>query len=62
MVDGPIRMVCARCGSEMVTREAWAEWDVNKQEWVLGAIHEDAFCHHCEGKTRIEQAPTRQRT
>lgn len=54
----PIRMVCEDCGSERVTRDAWAEWDVKAQDWVLGAIYDYAFCHTCDGDANIAERPT----
>ena len=53
----PVRMVCEKCGSELVTRDAWAEWNVDHQQWVLGAAYDYSFCHTCEGETRIMEAP-----
>lgn len=47
-------MVCEKCRSELVTRDAWAEWDVDDQEWVLGAVYDYAYCHECQGDARIE--------
>lgn len=46
-------MLCATCGSTLVTRDAWAEWDVGQQEWVLGAAYDYTFCHACEGETHL---------
>lgn len=53
----PVRMVCEECGSELVTRDAWAEWDAEEQEWVLGAVFDFAFCHQCEDETHIDGIP-----
>ena len=50
-------MVCEECGSERVTRDAWAEWDVEQQDWVLGAVFDYAFCHQCEGDAHILEIP-----
>ena len=52
-------MVCEECGSELVTRDAWAEWEVGQQEWVLGAIFDYAYCHKCEGDAHIHEVPIR---
>lgn len=57
MAEKPVRMVCRDCGSELVTRDARAEWDVRTQDWVLGAIYDYAFCHACEGDAHIEEHP-----
>lgn len=48
-----IAIICGTCGSDLVTRDAWAEWDVEEQEWVLGAAYDYAFCHKCECETRL---------
>lgn len=48
-------MVCDECGSTHVTRDAWAEWDEDTQDWVLGAVYDHAFCHRCQAETNIEE-------
>lgn len=53
-------MVCNACGSDEVSRDAWADWDVKNQQWVLGAVFDYAHCHKCDGETRlveVELAP-----
>lgn len=55
MVQQPVRVVCRTCGSELVTRDAWAEWDTRRQDWVIGAVYDYAFCHDCEEETRVEE-------
>lgn len=52
-----LRMVCKDCGSTLVTRDAWAEWDEDRQEWALGAVYDYAYCHKCDGETRIQELP-----
>jgi hypothetical protein len=38
-------MKCPNCGSEEgVRRDAWAEWDVAKQEWVIQNVFDHAIC------------------
>jgi len=48
-----VTYVCNMCGGKTVTRDAWAAWDVDGQQWVLGAAYDYAFCHDCEGETRL---------
>ena len=48
-----IRIVCRDCGSEDVARDAWASWDVERQEWVLGAVLDDGHCHRCEAPAKL---------
>jgi hypothetical protein len=47
--------VCHVCGSDHVTRDAWAMWDVDAQAWVLDTAFDYAHCHRCMGDTRLEQ-------
>lgn len=46
-------MVCNVCGSDDVSRDAWAAWDARMQEWVLRCAFDDAFCHRCECEVRL---------
>ena len=55
----PIQIVCADCGSPRVTRDAWAEWDAAAQEWRLGAVFDEGFCHRCETLATLEERPLR---
>ncbi len=48
-----VTYVCNMCGGNTVTRDAWAEWNVEQQEWVLGAAYDYAFCHDCQQETRL---------
>lgn len=52
-----VKMVCRTCGSENVLRDAFAEWDVSKQDWVLQNVFDDAVCDDCGGETRINEVP-----
>jgi hypothetical protein len=47
-----IEYACQRCGASAVTRDAWAEWNVASQAWVLSEIFDFAFCHQCHRETR----------
>jgi len=51
----PITFMCEVCHSKLVTRDAWAEWDEESQEWVLGAAYDYVFCHSCEAETNLEE-------
>ncbi|HEY1607394.1 MAG TPA: hypothetical protein VGF77_17545 [Allosphingosinicella sp.] len=48
-----VTYVCNVCGGSTVTRDAWAEWDVDEQDWVLGAAYDFAFCHDCQQETKL---------
>lgn len=49
-------MKCYICGGSSVVRDAWAEWDIDAQEWVLQNVFDDAFCNDCETSTNIVEA------
>lgn len=53
----PIRIVCGSCGSTNVARDAWAEWDEERQEWVLQAVFDAGFCHRCEEEAKLIEVP-----
>lgn len=50
-----IAIVCGDCGSDHVSRDAWADWDTATQQWVLGAVFDYGHCHKCEGESRLEE-------
>jgi predicted RNA-binding Zn-ribbon protein involved in translation (DUF1610 family) len=51
-----VAMVCSNCGSQHVMRDAWAEWDVETQNWVLrGDPFDAAMCDDCDGETQIDE-------
>ena len=55
-----VTYLCERCGSNHVTLDAWAEWNVEQQEWVLGATYDHTYCHKCDSETHlveVELAP-----
>jgi hypothetical protein len=47
--------VCNVCGSDHVTRKAWAAWDVAAQAWVLEVAFDYAHCHRCMGDARLDR-------
>ena len=50
-----IQIVCGECGGSDVVRDAWAEWDEERQEWVLANVFDDGFCNTCGGEVRLEE-------
>jgi hypothetical protein len=48
-----MKKVCKRCGSTDIRKDAWAIWDENSGEWILGEIFDNEFCEACEGETTI---------
>ena len=51
-----VQILCGTCGSTDVSRDAWGEWDVGAQEWVLRVVFDYAHCHACDGETRLVEA------
>jgi hypothetical protein len=47
------KKVCKTCHSENVVVDAWAEWDEDKQEYVLKTVFDYEHCENCEGETTI---------
>lgn len=52
-----VRQVCSYCGSEDVYLDATAAWDVERQEWVLAYVYDDAICVACNGETSLSGRP-----
>lgn len=48
-----INYVCGECGSSKVLLDAWAEWDSEKQDWVLFDTLTGAFCRECDSETNL---------
>lgn len=52
-----IQIVCGTCGSDDVRRDAWASWDDETQDWVLGEVFDAGHCNRCEGESSLEEVP-----
>ena len=52
-VHNPVTFVCKWCGSTDVSRDAWADWDTQNQQWVLRVAFDYAHCHVCDYETRL---------
>lgn len=53
-VHSLVQIVCGCCGSNNVRRDAWAEWDIDTQSWVLGAVFDDGACENCEDTAKLD--------
>lgn len=53
---------CVTCGSENVRLDAWAVWDKEEQDWVLGQVFDQGHCAACDGATSLVEVtePTAQ--
>lgn len=45
--EKPIKIACSKCTSFDVRRDAYVEWDVEKQKWVLATVFDDGACMDC---------------
>lgn len=55
-----IKIVCRHCESEDVVRDAFAEWSITEQDWVLSSVYDSANCNSetCDGnETKLEERP-----
>jgi len=50
-----IKYVCTTCGSEDVHLDANAEWDIEKQEWILCATFDTSYCNNCDGECLLKE-------
>ncbi|UZK64867.1 hypothetical protein [Sphingomonas sp. M1-B02] len=53
-----VEHACEQCGGVAVTRDAWAEWSVEQQAWVLSETFDFAFCHQCHRETKLIERAT----
>ena len=54
--------VCAECGSDDVRADAYAEWNVDTQQWEVSATFDKgAVCETCGGECSLKWVtlPTR---
>jgi DNA-directed RNA polymerase subunit RPC12/RpoP len=49
----PVTYVCSTCGSDDGSRDAWAEWSIQEQRWVLRTEFDYVHCHRCDTETRL---------
>jgi hypothetical protein len=52
-----INIICSTCGSDNVSRDAWADWDTPTQQWVLGNVFDYCHCHTCDRESRLKEIP-----
>lgn len=45
-----VKLTCPVCKSDAVLADAYARWDVDKQDWVLGPVFDAVDCNHCGAK------------
>lgn len=45
--------VCDECGGSDVLLDAWAEWNMDRQDWILHDILTSSFYRRCDSETRL---------
>lgn len=49
-----VNYVCSHCGGQDVLCDAFAEWDVVEQKWVLqNTFDKGSYCNDCNGEARL---------
>ena len=52
-----IEIICSECGSDYVSRDTWAMWDRDQQDWALRVVLDDGHCHVCDRRVHLEERP-----
>ena len=57
----PVCVVCKRCGSQNVTSDALAGWNVAEQRWEIKAVLDNETCEACgeSGNNLLKEIPVR---
>lgn len=56
MATKRLKMVCDKCGSEDVLRDATAAWNEATQDWELAGVQDQGYCEgECEGECTIKE-------
>lgn len=50
-----IKIVCDRCGSEDVRRDACASWNTDTQDWELASTYDSFSCDDCDDECGVEE-------
>lgn len=54
-----VKIVCAECGSDNVSKDATAHWNVETQAWdqVAAVFDKPNFCQDCEIEVSLKEIP-----
>lgn len=47
-----IKYICPYCGGDNLLMDAFCNWDVSKQEWILHSTFDDVYCQDCESNIK----------
>jgi len=48
-----IAFICQSCGSSDITSDAIAEWNGERQQWIVVGHYDAATCQRCDTDTRL---------
>lgn len=57
MTTQKIKYVCTSCGSDNVTCDASASWNVELQAWEICGGYDNTDCQECAGECGTEEVP-----
>jgi hypothetical protein len=57
VADERYKYVCNLCGSDDIAADAWAQWDIETQQWELLSTYDDKFCRSCETECKPVTVP-----
>lgn len=53
----PIAILCETCRSDDVSRDAWGDWNIAAQTWVLRTVFDHSYCHACDEESNLIEVP-----
>jgi len=56
MKPAKVDWVCEHCGSNDVLVDAYAEWNVDTQQWEIhSTFNKGSYCRECDGECRLTE-------
>ena len=50
-----INVICSECGGSNDHLDAWADFDIEAQQWVLGNTFDYSYCDDCQNDCRTKE-------
>lgn len=57
MTAPKIKFACEYCGSDNVTCDASASWNIETQQWELCSEYDNTDCQECQGECGVVPVP-----
>lgn len=55
--EPPVKLICPHCGSDDVSGDACARWDIATQDWDLTAVYDSKNCETCGELKYLDEEP-----